>query len=248
MKLTTVIGSVNNNSHYYMFIPAQILFWKKFGIRFIAVFVGSHLPNELLEYKDNIILWSHNLDELNTAYMGQNIRMYYASLIDLPDDEMITITDMDMLPTNPTYYTSGLEGFKFEDFVYYRHVDGNQIYMCYNAAHPKIWGKQFNVQNEDDIQNRLRENYNLKYDGAPGSTGWSIDQEVMYKQLINYEHLKVLNRPIKRLEMSDYKNHLLRNNTNFLRYYDDAHFHRSYHDNVHLIRDAVNQLLRFYHE
>jgi len=27
MKLTTVIGSVNNNPKYYMFIPKQILFW-----------------------------------------------------------------------------------------------------------------------------------------------------------------------------------------------------------------------------
>ena len=45
MKLTTVIGSVNNNPKYYMFIPKQILFWKKFGINFIAVFVGNHIPD-----------------------------------------------------------------------------------------------------------------------------------------------------------------------------------------------------------
>ena len=43
MKLTTVIGSVNDNPKYYMFIPKQILFWKKFGINFVAVFVGNHI-------------------------------------------------------------------------------------------------------------------------------------------------------------------------------------------------------------
>lgn len=246
MKLTTVIGSVNNNPKYYMFIPKQILFWKKFGINFIAIFVGSHLPHELLEFKNNIILWPHNLDRLNTAYIGQNIRMYYAALINLPDDEMVMLTDMDMLPTNPTYYTHGLEKYKFEDFIYYRHVDGNQIYMCYNAAHPKIWGKLFNIQNENDVSNRLQENYNFKYSGVPGDVGWSIDQEVMYKTLINYEHLKILNRPLKRLEMWAYKTHLQRNETNFLRYYDDAHFHRSYHDNARLIHDAEKQLETYY--
>jgi hypothetical protein len=173
MKLTTVIGSVNNNPKYYMFIPKQILFWKKCGINFVAVFVGNHLPPELLEYKNNIILWPHNSD-LNTVYVGQNIRMYYAARIDLPDDEMVMLTDMDMLPTNPTYYTSGLEQYKIEDFIYYRHVDGNQIYMCYNAAHPKTWGKLFNIHDDNDIRNRLNENYNSNYDGIPGSTGCHV--------------------------------------------------------------------------
>lgn len=241
MKLTTVIGSVNDNPKYYMFIPKQILFWGKFGIHFFAVFVGNHIPPELLEYQNNIILWPHNLD-LNTAYVGQNIRMYYAALIDLPEDEMVMITDMDMLPTNPTYYTSGLEQYKNENFIYYRHVDGNQIYMCYNAAQPKTWGKLFNIHDDNDIRNRLNENYNLNYCGIPGSTGWSIDQEIMYEKLINYEHLIILNRHLNRLETCIYRDHLQKNHKNFLRHYDDAHFHRSYHDNEALIMDAEHQL------
>jgi hypothetical protein len=245
MKLTTVIGSVNNNPKYYMFIPKQILFWKKFGINFIAVFVGNELPVELIEHKNNIILWQHNLN-LNTAYVGQNIRMYYAARIDLPDDEMVMLTDMDMLPTNPTYYTSGLEHYKIEDFIYYRHVDGNQIYMCYNAAHPKTWGKVFNVHDDNDVRNALNKHYNSNYNGIPGSTGWCIDQEVMYEKLIHYEHLKVLNRPLKRLETWIYLNHLQKNDENFLKYYDDAHFHRNFHANADLIMNAEHQLHAYY--
>ena len=95
MKLTTVLTSVNNNPKYYMFIPKQIYFWKKFNINFIAVFVGEVLPDELIPYKENIILWNKNLD-LNTAYVAQNLRMYYTSLLELPDDEMVMITDMDI--------------------------------------------------------------------------------------------------------------------------------------------------------
>ena len=97
MRLTTVLGSTNNNPEYYMFIPKQIIFWNKFNIRFIAIFVGDKIPNELINYKDNIILWSKNLD-LNSSYIGQNLRMYYSALINLPEDEIVMITDMYMLP------------------------------------------------------------------------------------------------------------------------------------------------------
>ncbi len=68
MKLTTVIGSTNLNSQYYMFVPKQILFWKHFGIKFIAFVVAESIP-ELREYSDNIILWNRNLN-INTAFVG----------------------------------------------------------------------------------------------------------------------------------------------------------------------------------
>jgi hypothetical protein len=64
--------------------------------------------------------------------------------------------------------------------------------MCYNAAHPTIWAKLFNIYSEDDISKKIIKNYNNYYNGIPGSTGWFIDQEIMYNNLINYEHLKVL--------------------------------------------------------
>lgn len=244
MKLTTVLSCVNNNSNYYLFIPKQILFWGKFNIKFIAVFVGEKIPDELMDYKDNIILWNNNLD-LHTAFVGQNLRIYFPAMIHLPDDELIMITDMDMLPTKPDYYCSGLEHFNKDDFIYYRYVDGNQIYMCYNAAHPSIWQKVFNVYNENDIINKINETYNVSYNGVPGSTNWCIDQEVMYSKLINYPHLKILNRPISRLEVYDYINRLNHGQDNFLKYYDDVHFHRNYKNNEPLILHAEYQLLQY---
>jgi hypothetical protein len=241
MKLSTVLASVNNNPAYYMFIPKQILFWNHFGIKFIAVFVGDKIPDELTAYTDNIILWNNNL-ELNSAYVAQNLRMYYTALLDLPADEMVMITDMDMLPMSADYYTTGLEHFKIEDFIYYRNVDCNQIYMCYNAAHPKLWGKLFDIHNQEDVKQKIYENYNVHYNGVPGSTGWFIDQQIMYQRLIHYKHLNVLNRPIKRLEMNDYENHLKRKDENFIKNYDDAHFHRNYFKNEVFIMNAEEQL------
>ena len=150
---------------------------------------------------------------------------------------------MDMLPTNDTYYKQGIDLINPEkDFIYYRNIDGNQIYMCYNAAHPSVWSNVFNIKSEHDIEIELNNHYNNSYNGIPGSTGWFIDQEIMYKKLINYPNLKVLNRPIKRLEMYMYERHLRNNDTNFLKFYDDAHFHRSYCDNEKYILNAELQL------
>ena len=205
MKLTTVVSCVNENPNYYLFIPKQILFWKMFGIRFVPVFVGNELPVALQEYAAHIVLWNHNLD-LNTAFVAQNLRIYYPALLSLPDDELVMITDMDMLPTRETYYCSELEHYGKQDFLYYRSVDHavKQIYMCYNAAHPSVWQTVFGVRTAEQIANVIYATYARSYTGVPGSKEWFIDQEVMYQKLIQYPHLKVLNRPLRRLEVSEY--------------------------------------------
>lgn len=241
MKLTTVLASVNNNRDYYLFIPKQIIFWGKFGIKFIAIFIGDRIPEEISHCSNNIILWNNNLD-INTAFVAQNLRIYYPALLDMSCDELVMITDMDMLPMSSKYYCSGLENFNIDDFIYYRHIDGNQIYMCYNAAHPSVWKKVFNINNEEDIKIKIYETYNKSYNGVPGSKEWFIDQELMYTNLIKYPNLKVLNRPIRRLETWDYINHIKNKHINFIKYYDDAHFHRSYIKNQLLILHAEKKI------
>ena len=215
MKLSTVISCVNNNPNYYLFIPKQIIFWKKFGIKFIAIYVADSIPEEIIKYSENIILWNKNLD-INTSFVAQNLRIYYPALLNLPDDEMVMITDMDMLPMSSSYYCDGLEKFTKDDFIYYRHIDGNQIYMCYNASHPSTWKKVFNINNEEDIIHTIYKSFNKSYDGIPGSTGWFTDQEIMFKNLINYPQLKVLKRPIRRLEVYMFEKHISNNDINFI--------------------------------
>ena len=241
MKLTTVIASVNNNPNYYKFIPIQIKFWNYFKIKFLAIFVGNELPKELKSYNKNIVMW-HKNKNINPIFIAQNIRIYYPALLSLPDNEMVMITDMDMLPTNDKYYKEDLHKFVKEDFIYYRNIDGNQIYMCYNAAHPSIWSKIFQIKNEDDIENQLNKTFKENYNGEPGKTGWFSDQEIMYKYLIKYSNLKILNKPIKRLEVSMYIDHLKNNVKKFIFNYDDCHFHRNFEKNRILIENAENQL------
>jgi len=243
MKLTTVVASVNNNSEYFLFIPKQITFWKKMKMNFIAVFVGDKIPDELKEYSDNIILWDNNND-LHSAYVAQNIRIYIPALLNLPPDEMCMITDMDMLPANSHFYTQGLENYDKDAFIYYRHIDfeNKQIYMCYNAAHPSTWAKVFNIYSTNDIKNRISENFQNSYSGKPGGLGWFIDQEIMFTHLINYPGLVVLNRDLCRLEVDQYNYNIENGIDNFIMKYDDIHFHRSYSKNEKIILDAERQL------
>lgn len=227
MKLTTALSAVNNNPEYYKFIPKQIIFWKHFNINFIAIFIGEKLPDDLKEYSDNIIIWSKNLD-LHTAYISQIIRIYYPAILNLPDDELVIITDIDMLPINSDYFKNGLEEYTINDFIYYREINCKMIYMCYNAAHPTTWSRIFKIESENDIEKYIYSNYNKHYNGIPGKAGWFTDQQVLYNNLINYPNLKVLNRPIRRLEMNKCKKYLNNKNNTFIHKYDDVHFHRSY--------------------
>lgn len=248
VKLTTVLGSTNDNPRYYKFIPKQILFWKHFGCKFIAIFIGNEIPTELIEYKENIILWNHN-SNIKSAFLGQNLRIYYPALLNLPDDEVVMITDMDMLPANSHYYKDCLESYTKDDFIYYRYIDRNkwrnEIYMCYNAAHPDTWGKLFKIKTIDDVINALENvynSYNRNYSGKPGEEGWFIDQEIMYEKLHNYENLKVLNKTPRRLEVHKASHYVSSNNNNYIKNYDDMHFHRSYDANYKLI-EHVEKLL-----
>jgi GT2 family glycosyltransferase len=247
-RLTTVISSVNNNPNYYMFIPKQIFFWGTFGIRFIAIFAGEKIPPELMDYKDNIILWNRNTD-LNSIYLGQNLRMYYASLLKLPDDEVVMITDMDMLPTNISYYATGIENISKEVFICYRFIlEHSKILMCYNAAHPDTWAKIFDVYSEFSIERQLTENYNKEYTGVHGSIGWYTDEQVLYKKLEKYPHVAILNKHINRLHSDEYYDRLSRGDTHFIHEYDDAHFHTDYFINKDLILDAEKQLKNIFKE
>ena len=152
MKLTTVLSAVNDNSDYYNFLPYQVIFWNKYNIKFICVFVGDKIPDNLQPYKQNIILWPYNND-ISSAFVAQNIRLYYPALLSLPDDECVMITDMDMLPCSDTYYKSGCEPYSKQDFVYYRYIsdEDKHVYICYNSAHPETWGNVFGITCSDDI-------------------------------------------------------------------------------------------------
>jgi hypothetical protein len=247
MKLTTVLSCVNDNPKYYKFIPYQIHFWNKFKIRFIVFFVGEKLPEELIPYKNFVILWDKT-PELNSVFVSQNLRLYAPTMLSLPDDEMVMITDMDMLPMTHQLYTEGLEQFEKDDFIYYTDQilhDSQEIFMAYNAAHPTTWAKVFNIHNTPDIINRLHSTYLTEDKYLPGSNGWFIDQHNLYHYALSYPKLKHLKRCPRRLEIWDYERFLhgkIFPKKQFIQHFDDAHFHRDFQSNIEYIEDARRQI------
>ena len=232
-------GKKIENPFYYKFIPSQIKFWSHFGIKFIALFIGEEVPHDISQYSDNIILWNKNLD-LKTAYVGQHLRMYYPSLLNLPDDELVMITDMDMLPVNIDYFTRGLDKFNIQDFIHYRNISYNQVFMCYNAAHPTVWSNIFNIKSENDIVESLYQGYNSNYQGLLNNL-WYSDQSLLFNKLTKYPNLKMLGRNPRRLEYDSYEFHLRKNTEIFFQDFDDAHFHRRYDLHKWMIEDLWNQ-------
>lgn len=216
------------------------------GVRFIAVFVGTVLPDELTMYGDNIILWSHSHTGMSSAYIAKNLRLYYPCILKMPDDEMVMITDMDTLPGSSGYYMDDLEWVKKTDFIYYREIlENKEIYTCYNAAHPTTWSSAFRgIYTETDIIDKLRENHYVDDDddNILGTSGCANDQEIMYKFIIDYPYLHVLNRPIRHLTMRTYNHHLCMSDTNFVKYYHDIYFHGNFEKNKDFIQDAMTQL------
>ena len=243
MRLTTVLSCVNNNPEYYNFIPYQIKIWKHLKIKFIAVFVGNVLPEELLPYKDNIILWNYT-PELPSSFVAQNLRLYIpAILTDLLDDELVMITDMDMLPGRVDKYTRNLENYKKEDFITYREIPwcDRQVYMCYNAGHPKIWSKIFNINSINDIITRLKGTCFDNTSFEVSEKGWYIDQRVLFSNIIHYPHWKILNRDFIRLEYDKLED-LLVSKELFINDYDDIHFFRNFINNKEIADVILNQI------
>lgn len=241
MRLTTVVASVNENPEYFRFIPCQIAIWASFHIRFVAVFAGSEIPKELSPYSENIILWDRTA-ELHPVYLGQHLRIYYPALLSLPANEMVMITDIDMLPTSGGFYKEGMDGFTTDDFIYFRFIEGNQMFMCYNCAHPSVWSRLFRISDEKDIEKRLLENYPQHYEGVPGGHGWYSDQELLFRAVIHYQHLRILDRPHRRLTREEFFSHLERGDDAFLQCYDDFHAHRNFSYNKDLIQEVMKRL------
>lgn len=248
MRVTTYLCSVDNNPHYYKFIPYQIEFWSRFGIRVVIVFVGAQLPDELVPYKDYIALWPYT-PQLKSSFVGQNIRIYFPALLpDFPDDEAVMIGDIDMLPCKPDFFLNGLESYGKDDFLTYAPIlwKTKEIFMWYNSAHPETWAKIFKIHSVQDAIDRLNATYVDGGEYHPGGSCWFIDQYELFKILIPYPNLIQLNRNIKRLEMYHFRPMLQHGLRDFVCNYDDAHFHRSFIQNEHLVYEALRQLSTHY--
>ena len=186
MLLSDVLTSTNMNPLYYKYIPFFIKAWKKHfpNINIHIIVISNKLSEELQPYKHYIKLFPE-LQNINTAFIAQTIRILYPAILKNATGGII-ITDMDMLPMGKKYYIDQIKDIDSSKFVCYRPLDcvgKDEMVICYNIAHYNIWSDIFNIKNEEDIKNILYNIYsNNNYSGQHGGIGWSIDQLYLYKK------------------------------------------------------------------
>jgi hypothetical protein len=190
MKLDCILTAVNENPLYIEFIPIFIKTWNKLypDIDVKIILVAKTIPEEYMEYKDNIILFEP-VENVLTSFTSQFIRLMYPCLLNY--ENAVMITDMDMLPMNNTYYTEYIKEYDNSKFIYYRDDHCfvyKQLAMCYNAATPKIWSEIFDIHSIDDIRDLLINiSRNNVIEEGHGKTGWSIDQIFLYARVMDWQ-------------------------------------------------------------
>jgi hypothetical protein len=216
MKLDCVLTAVNENLLYVEFIPIFVNTWKKLypNVDVKIILVANKIPEEYIEYKENIILFEP-IENILTSFTSQYIRLLYPCILNYENG--IMITDMDMLPMNKTYYTKNIELYDNNKFIYMREnvcFQYKEIAMCYNVASPKIWKEIFDINSLQDIIGRLKNVFknNIIKEGH-GNTGWSIDQRDLYKKVFdwnaktnNFICLKESDTGFKRLDRTSHLN------------------------------------------
>lgn len=186
MKLGTILTATNLNPLYSDFIPMFVDAWKRLfpECDVVVLLIADTVPDTLEAYKDSIHLIQPN-PNLHSAFHAQCIRLLYPQCIER--DEGVLITDMDMIPLNRSYYEDPIQHVMSDTFITYRNNSyPDELYMCYNIAHPSVWKQMFEGETLEDW-------YKLDlYDGNSGGLGWNIDQRVLTKKFKEFSGNRVM--------------------------------------------------------
>lgn len=182
MKLDTVIVSSNLNPLYMDFFPIVYKAWTELiGLKCILVLIADKIPNHLLKYKDNIILY--NDTSISDIFQAQCIRLLIPGTL---KSEGVLISDIDMIPISKDYF---LKANNKEGFVIYRDVisEHSEYPMCYNAADSKVWGDIFCCHNMNEMNKMLKHWYTMSLNGKEYNKEihWNCDQRILYDILSN---------------------------------------------------------------
>ena len=179
MKIDLILTACNEKEKYLTLVPYYFQFWEKLGIPSTLILISDHIPEFLIKYKPQIILFS--VPEIDSAYVSQVVRILYPALF---NDKNILITDVDIFPISKKYFTSSIEEYEQDSFVTFtdRYVkSANEFAICYNIANSKTWSEIFSVKTIKDVKKKLIEWYDPEYNGIKNCPGWHIDQKKLYQ-------------------------------------------------------------------
>lgn len=191
--MKAIISSTYDNQYLY-FVPIVTWCWNKLGIDVIC-FMPNHEniaganPNKLTMIVHTCMALGLNLriekfkcPEHKEATYAQCLRNYTACL-EIPDDELIVTSDVDMLLFKiPEYIDNGL----FSVFGYDL-VPQGQFPQCYVTAPVKAWREVFNLNGktyQQAIDELLGDDECENYRGCR----WSVDQEQSFLNISKVDH------------------------------------------------------------
>ena len=187
MKLDCVLTAVNENQLYLDFVPIFIKTWNKLypDVDVKIILIAKNIPEELLLYKNNIILFEP-IENISTSFTSQFIRNLYPCILNYKNGVMIT--DMDNLPMNRTYFTKNIENISDNKWINLRDWrTKDQISMCWQVAKAETWKQVFHINNLHDIKDTLVSvNSTIKYVDGITNSGWFTDQLFLYKKVMEW--------------------------------------------------------------
>jgi len=185
MKIDLCLVSANNSETFTE--PWELVheLWKDVcDIDALLILIADEIPENLIHMQDSILLFKP-IENINTAFQAQCIRLLYPCLF---DNKNIIISDADILPCSKKYFVDSIKEIDNDKFITYRdaYIRQEMYGMCYNVANSNVWKDIFNINSENDIRNTLIEWYNQDYTGRKNCVGWFTDQKMIFKYLNNW--------------------------------------------------------------
>lgn len=183
-KLDRVILASDVNPAYVEFWPLVAKAWKNIvGIKPTLALIA---PADFViddTYGDIILI--EPIPGIPTSFHAQVIRLLLPAYF---ENEYCIISDMDMIPLQKDYFVKAVESAPADSFVVFKDGAFDADYfkeypMCYNAALGKTFKDIFKIKSLTDIPRIVKEMYAL-------CLGWTTDQQILYKQLHNWEFYK----------------------------------------------------------
>jgi len=185
--MPTAVISTTYDPKYLWYLPITTWVWNKMGFKVVCFMPYGHTDGD--EYMGNLVVDTLVKEGLNgvrhyfdcpkhkEATYSQCSRLY-ASAVDLPEDETLVISDIDMLVFNTDYFLPTADG--IIDIYGADLVPPNQYPICYLSGKVSTWRK---LIGEGTVQQHLDKELGHIDSLSMRSDYWSKDQELIFNML-----------------------------------------------------------------
>ena len=215
-----IISTTYNNTYLY-FLPIVTYCWNKLGVDVICFMPYKNTSGDrfmlvsdtLVKQGMKGVIYNFDAPEHKEATYAQCLRNY-AACLDLPKDEVLITSDVDMAVFTLPPYNGGFTILGADL------VPQGQYPQCYVSATVEDWRDTFHLNGityQQAIDELLGEDECQDYRGCR----WSVDQEQLYENIQNYASMiSLCNRSNGQNQFA--QNRVDRTDTNWRSYVNDT--------------------------